>query len=185
MRLLSQALLLSSLLITPAAALSERAFLVAGERYAPAFDHTSQDQEHFIEFTRSGETVKTWTKLFVLHAFMADRRAPKDAAMALAHLAESRYRSAATRVLENAEGTEAIVVFLATATDPADDTIEVDAVRYARSADGKSLISAQFSSRFTLGEVDAEEIRGARTHATEGVAKLPIEEIRAYLVPTT
>lgn len=178
-------LLLSSLLLTSATAAPDPTFVVAGTHYAPAFDRTNQDGEHFVEFTRTGETVKTWTTLLVLHAYTADRREPKEAATALARLAAGRDRSAASRVMENAAKTEAMVVFLATAKDPSDDTVEVAAFRYARAADGHTLIAAQYSARFTLGIVDAAEIRTARTRATESLAALPIDAIKAYLAPRT
>lgn len=185
MRLFPAALLLSSLLLTPAGAAPDQAFVVAGQRYAPAFDRTNPDREHFVEFTRPGETVKTWTTLLVLHAYPADHRTPREAAAALAQLAGKRDRSAAARVMENAAKTETMVVFMTSSQDPSDDTVEVAAFRYARAADGQSLVAAQFSSRFTLGEVDADEIRNARTRATEALAALKMDEIRTYLVPST
>lgn len=184
MRLFCTALLVSGLLLTPAGATPDHVFLVAGERYAPAFDRTSQNGEHLVEFTRPGETVKTWTTLLALHAYPADHRTPKEAAVALARLAGQRDRSAVARVMENAANDEAIVVFVTASQDPADDTVEVAAFRYARAADRQSLVAAHLSSRFTLGEVDADDIRNARTWATEGLAALRMDEIRAFLAPT-
>jgi hypothetical protein len=96
----------------------------------------------------------------------------------LAKLVVQRDKRADIRILKDTASSEAMIHFLASA--PTSDIVEVNVFKYARSADGNGLISAQFAFRFTLGETDADDVKALRRRTVDEMARFPMSTVNAY-----
>ena len=181
MRILWSGLVLIATLAC-AHAVPDRAFVFDGELYAKAYENGPNPAERFAEFTRAGETVESWRKLFVVHWFPADTGSAAEAAARLAKLAQTRDRSAHVLVSENGASAEALVHF--TASSPSSDVVEVDAFKYAPAADRKGLVAVQFSFRFTPGKSPPALVKAARQHMVDEIRNFDLGQVRAYFQPS-
>lgn len=116
-----------------AAAQSAPSFAFAGEKYVRAFEDTN-GPDHFMEFTRPGETVENWTRLVTVHHF-ALQATPQQMAAQLVKNAAAAYPKSDPDIRETAAAGEAMVTFVAAA--PGSDTAEINASDMAGTAPAK------------------------------------------------
>ncbi len=131
--------------------------VLEGEHFTKKFIGTPPNGDKLIELIREHETFERWTRLvaFRYQKLPALGNDPKHVAQALANSIKSVNPQAPSKMLFNGKTNEAIVDFL---TWPADGKfMEFNLFRYARSADGKAVISLQLAYRFTDRSPDGIE----------------------------
>lgn len=160
-----------------ASALAKPTIPLGRDRYVEAFEDSSGASDRFVEFTRPGESVETWTRLVTVHWFPNERGTPAQASQRLAALAEQRDSGANPLLSENATASEAMVHFVASA--PGSNMAEVNAFKYALSADGRGLVALQYAVRFVAGGTSPNEVRAARMRAATDVRSFDMALVRA------
>ena len=155
----------------------------AGERYTLNFEDQAQQEDGspgdgLAEFTRPGETVNDWSKLFAYHAYPEMGDDPVAAVKMVGKVVKETNKDANFSIVENEETGEAIIDFLTWA--PESDVMEFDVFKYARAADGKGLIAMQYAQHIKLGEIDVEGMRALRASSVQEMADTAISQAQAY-----
>lgn len=120
-----------------------------GERYEQRFENRKAPVP-VIEYVRTGETLKDWTKLAAIRHF-PQQSDPKAAAANLARIVQQHNPQARAQVIGKDDGSEAVVDFLTWA--PGDDRLEFNVHRYRRIAGTPGLVAYQFAWRFRTAEL--------------------------------
>ena len=153
-----------------------------GEAFTEQFViHPPSGNKH-IEFVRKGETFKNWTKLVGFHyqqlpGFGND---PGKVGAGMAQIVKAYNASSQSRVIVNKQNSEALIDFLTWPPDA--EFLEFNVIRYAKSADGKAVVSVQFSYRLTGNSaLDIEQFRKIRASWIEQAEAFDINKVHAAL----
>ncbi len=136
----------------PALSAAQGAITFDGERYEQRFENR-KDAVQVVEYLRSGETLKDWTKLVAIRHFPRLDE-PKAAVANLARVVQQHNPQARTQVIAKDDGAEAIVDFLT--WSPGDDRLEFNVHRYRRIAGTPGLVAYQFAWRFRSAELPGD-----------------------------
>ncbi|MFZ2300797.1 MAG: hypothetical protein WAW10_02885 [Gallionella sp.] len=131
-----------------------------GETFTKKFVGSPPAGDKLIEFVRESESFENWTKLigYRYQQLPGLENDPEKAAVAMAQVVKATNPQAQLQIIANKKSNEALISFV---TWPPDHKYtEVNVFRYAKSADGKALVSLQVACRLA---VDA---------SMEGIAKL-------------
>jgi uncharacterized protein len=153
-----------------------------GERFVKKFEDAKNPADRFAEFGLESEGLDHWTKLFVFHSHPQSGNDPKRGTGNLAKVVMQRYKDANIKFLFSDTTSEAIIHFLV--RPPKSDLVEVNVFKYARAANGKGLVSAQYAFRFALGEMDAEDVNNMRYRAVDEMAKFDMTAVNGYFGTT-
>ncbi len=127
----------------------EAAITLDGEPFTKKFVGSPPNGDRLLEFVRENETFEKWTKLvgYRYQQLPVIGNDPKKVAAGMAQIVKAINPKAQSRVIVNEKIDEAILDFL---TWPADQQIiEFNIFRYAKSNDGKAVVSLQLAYRFT------------------------------------
>ncbi len=151
-RLLALAAVLLSLLQFAGA--QEIAVSIDGEPFSKKFIGRPPIGDKLVEFVRESESFDKWTKLVGFRYQQLSRidNDPTKAAAILAQIVKASNPKAQSRVIVSKEKSEAMIDFLTWPPDRA--YMEFNVFRYAKSTDGKAVVSLQLAYRFT--DVSAE-----------------------------
>lgn len=147
MRRFAQVLLL--LVFAQCVFAQEASITLDGEPFTKKFVGSPPNGDKLLEFVRENETFDKWTKLvgYRYQQLPVIGNDPKNAAAGMAQIVKATNPKAQSRVIVNEKTDEAILDFL---TWPADQQIiEFNVFRYAKSNDGKAVVSLQLAYRFT------------------------------------
>jgi hypothetical protein len=136
----------------PALSAAQGGITFDGERYEQRFENR-KDAVQVVEYLRSRETLKDWTKLIAIRHFphLDD---PKVAAGNLARVVQQHNPQARSQVIAKDDGSEAVVDFLT--WTPGDDRLELNVHRYRRIAGTPGLVAYQFAWRFRSAELPGD-----------------------------
>jgi hypothetical protein len=137
---------------TPALTAAQAGITFDGERYEQRFENRN-DGVQVVEYLRSGETLKDWTKLVAIRHF-PKLNDPKAAAGNLARVVQQHNPQARSQVLAKDDGSEAVVDFLT--WSPGDDRLELNIHRYQRISGVPGLVAYQFAWRFRSAELPGD-----------------------------
>ncbi len=171
-------LLIATLLLVAPAAAQTGTVDFGGNTYVKKFEGAKKTPDIFVEFGLAPEPIDKWTKLFVFHAQPGAGDDPKRAAANLAKMLKTHDKKAPFRIIENEASGEVIIDFLTSAKDS--DTVEFDVFKFARAGSGHGLVAAQFAFRFTLGNVDAGELRKIRQRAIADMASFDMAAVKNH-----
>jgi hypothetical protein len=120
--------------------------ILDGESFTNKFVADPPNGNKLIEFVRSSETFDNWTKLvgFRYQQMPGADNDPSKVAIGMANILKARGMMSA--VTENKKLSEAMIDFIASTKNGVQ---EFNVFRYARSNDGKAVVSLQFAYRFT------------------------------------
>ncbi len=117
-----------------------------GESFTSKFVGTPPNGDKMLEFVRESETFDNWTKLvgFRYQQLPGAGNDPSKVAIGMSILLKAKGNPSA--VTENKKNSEAMIDFI---TGPKNGFMEFNVFRYAKSTDGKAVVSLQFAYRFT------------------------------------
>lgn len=144
----------------PAPAYAEHGFKLDGEAFTKRFVGHPPHGDKLIEYIRPKERFGTWTKLIGLRAQHLPRlrNDPIATAQAMAAFVKRANPKAQLRLITKHDKSGAILDFLT--WPPGGRYLEFDVFRYARSRDGKTVVSLQLARRFTdLGPQGQQRFR--------------------------
>ena len=158
------------------AALAQETVVLDGEPFTKTFVARPKNGDKLVEFVRENETFESWTKLigYRYQQLPGVQNDPKRIAVAMAKVARAVNPEARYGVLVSDKDGEAIVHFL---TWPPDQKfIELNIFRYAKSADGKAVVSVQLAYRFPeLSEEAIKNVNGILVSWLNQITKFEIE----------
>jgi hypothetical protein len=149
-----------------------------GDTYVKKFEGSKSAPDIFVEFGLAPEPIEKWSKLFVFHSQPQSGNDPLRAATNLAKTVKAHNKDARFRIIENKTSREAIIDFLTSA--PNSDIMEFNVFKFTRAVDGKGLVAAQFAFRFTLGEVDGNELSKIRQRAVADMARFDMAAVKDH-----
>jgi hypothetical protein len=153
MRLRTMRRLFWAILVTlvglPAALAQSGTITFDGEEYLKKFVGMPPGRDKLVEYVRKSESFEKWTRLigFRYQQLAVIDNDPVKVAQAMARTIKAANPQAQSKIIVSEDKAEAIIDFL---TWPPDRSfMEFDIFRYARSRDGKAVVSIQFAHRFT------------------------------------
>jgi hypothetical protein len=141
--------ILVALVGLPAALAQSATITFDGEAYIKKFVGMPPGRDKLVEYVRRDESFEKWTRLigFRYQQLPVIDNDPVKVAQAMARTIKAANPQAQSRIIVSQDKAEAIIDFL---TWPADASfMEFNVFRYAKSADGKAVVSVQFAHRFT------------------------------------
>lgn len=153
------------------------------ERYTLAYEDQAtlpdgQPGNGIAEFTRAGETVNDWSKLFAFHAYPEMGDDPLAAVQAVGKAVKETNKDANYAIVVDDRTGEAIIDFLTWA--PESDVMEFNVFKYARAADGRGLVAMQYAQHVKLGDIDVEGMRELRATSVSTMASTDMAQTQAY-----
>ena len=136
---------------------ADQSVLLDGEPYQVARQAQAAPGDLAIDFLRLEESFEQWTRKvgFRRHQLPRLGNEPVRAAMDLGRVARKLYPESQPRLIVTDDKAEAILDFLAR---PPGGGLELNVIRYARSLDGRAVVSLVFVHRFPDGaDKDAPE----------------------------
>lgn len=122
-----------------------REFRFDADRYFLAFSNKDKADAYVNEYIREGETLDNWQKLIGVYYFPTNAP-PQTAVQKLSEVVKRSDPGADVRIIDTDNKNEAMIdFFVKSRTNPMVE--EYDIFRYARSADGKGLMTYQFALR--------------------------------------
>lgn len=136
-------------LMLPATAYAAPTFELDGKAFTKRFVGHPPHGDKLIEYIRPDENFGAWTKLIGLRAQHLPRlrNDPVTTAQAMAAFVKRTNPRAQLRLMTKHDKSEAMLDFLT--WPPGGKYLEFDVFRYARSRDGKTVVSLQLARRFT------------------------------------
>lgn len=165
--------------VQPAAA-QDGAITFDGEQFTKKFIGSPPDGDKLVEFIRENETFDNWTKLlaFRYQQLPTAGNEPKKVAAEVFQRVKASNSKALANVMISEQKSEAIIDFL---TWPKDEKyIEFNVFRYAKSADGKAVVSLQFAYRMTDTK-GLKVVKELRSSWINKVAEFNMNHVRASL----
>ena len=157
-------------------ALAQETVVLDGEPFTKTFVARPQNGDKLVEFVRENETFGNWTRLigYRYQQLPGVQNDPKKVAVVMAKIARAANPEARYGVLVSDKDGEAILHFL---TWPPDQKfIELNVFRYAKSADGKAVVSVQLAYRFPeLSEEAIKNVNGILVSWINQITKFEIE----------
>lgn len=152
------------LLVLPATSYAEPDSVhFEGEKYLKQYDHTTPVGDRVIEFIRQEENTATWSKMVAFRYQQLPKlnNDPQKMAEVMAVILKRTNPEAPFNVIANQKKDEALIDFIT--WDSSDDYLEFNVFRYARSENGKGVISLQVAYRFTdKSKKQMERLRSIR-----------------------
>jgi hypothetical protein len=161
--------LLATLISTATLADEPRHLTFLGETYAVAHRDVRESGNSLIELIRAGDALESWRQLLAVHRFPDNAETPREAVLTFAGILRKIDPETRFGIVENPATGEAIIDFLAP-PGSGEETVELNAFKYARHPSGKGLVALQFARRFRLGEVTGSELRQTREAAVDAAA---------------
>lgn len=120
-----------------------------GEPFTKSFIARPPNGDRLLEFVREKESLEKWTKLvgYRYQQLPAIGNDPRRAAEGMAKIVKGTNPKAQSRVMVNEKADESILDFLTWTADQ--KIIEFNVFRFAKSEDGKAVVSLQLAYRFT------------------------------------
>lgn len=120
-----------------------------GEPFTKKFIGSPPNGDRLLEFVRESETFEKWTKLvgYRYQQLPVIGNDPKKVAAGMAQIVKATNPKAQSRVIVNEKTDEVILDFLTWSADQ--QIIEFNVFRYAKSNDGKAVVSLQLAYRFS------------------------------------
>ncbi len=150
----------------------------AGEQFVQKHTSSANKADQFAEFGLAKEPIEKWNRLLVFHYHPQSGTDASRAAAQLAKTVLQRYKGADIRILKHDANGEAMIHFMLAA--PNSGIVEVNVFKYAKAPDREGLISAQYAFRFELGKVDPKDIKQARMHAVDEMARFRMQTVADY-----
>ena len=150
------------------------------ETYVTAHEDIRAIGFSLVEYVRPAEKIETWTKLVGFHKFPDNTETPKQAVQVFAQILKKIDPAHRSSIIENPNTGEAIIDFLV--SKEGSDVMEFNVYKYARHPSGIGLIAIQFAQRFTLGEVDADELKAVRSKAVDEAAAFDMSKLVPVIV---
>jgi hypothetical protein len=172
-------LLLAALVAaTPAVAGEPSALAFQGEQYGVANSDACEDHS-FIEFVRQGYTIESWKKLLAVHRYMDTTSSPQEAAHAVAKSLKEIDPRTQYSIIENNEGTEAVIDYLAIV--PGANALEFNVFKCARHPSGQGLYAFQFAQRFEVGDLGPTEFKRLRDNAVTAATRFELSKVASFI----
>ena len=154
-----------------------------GEQFKKKFVATPPNGDRLLEFVREGETFDNWTKLvaFRYQQLPKEGNDPKTVASGMFKVVKADNPNALVKLFVSTQKSEAIIDFL---TWPKNENyLEFNIFRYAKSADGKAIVSLQFAYRMPHA-TSANGLKTVKEHRTtwiNEVAQFDMDYVSASL----
>ncbi len=165
---------LFALVLCSGLAVAQDTLTFRGEAFVRKHE-AANERGGLVEFVPPGEDLQGWTQLIGYRAIFDNRQTARDAALALARLAEQREPGTKARI--RTKGGEALVDFVLTGSG---GLIEVNLFKYARSETG-GLLSFQYARRFR--GLDPEDVRALCARAIAETANVDMTTVAKALTP--
>lgn len=175
-------ILLCSFAIAISDAHAERLSVVFDDQtFTQRYEAVNPNGDKLIEFLLDGESLEKWTKLVAYRYQPLPRiqNDPKKAALALMQAVRLNNPKAPAQAIAKNDGEEAIVDFL---TWPASgEFLEFNIFKYAKSQDGRAVVSFQWAFRFSSSDVPPEKYRELRAGWIKAAASFDMDQVRKAL----
>lgn len=134
-----------------------------GEQFTKMFVGNSPNGDKLLEFVRENETFDNWTKLVAFRYQQLPKAGndPMKVAAGMFKVVKASNPNALAKVIVSEQKSEALIDFLIWPKDVS--YLEFNIFRYAKSADGKAVVSLQFAYRVpdTKGLKAVNELRSS------------------------
>ena len=154
-----------------------------GERYRLEYQDRVQTPEGgpgnpVAEFTREGETVKNWTKLFAYYAYPEAGDDPMRMAEEVGKEVKRQNPEANFAVNEDERNGNALVDFIT--WGPGSDVMEFNVFKFAPAGSGSGLVALQYAQRIRADDTDGMQLRALRQRMIAEMIDTPIDQAQSY-----
>jgi hypothetical protein len=159
-----------------------------GEEYRLGFQDQARREDGrpgnaVAEFTRTGETVNDWTKLFAYYSYPDAGEDAMRMAEAVGTEVKRQNPDANYAVNQDGRNGDAIVDFIT--WEPDSDVLEFNIFKFAPAKFGPGLVALQYAQRIKADDTDGEKLRELRQRMILEMADEDIAQAQDYFAART